>query len=134
MAQEKVVMSFPKLIVVELPKEKKVTPFAGLIPEKTIQKVLELNHNGVVHREKDFRINPGEWKTEKLGVGVYKIVHNLGYDNLCLSISLLVQPGSFKITENTPTYFAVETSLDQVPTDLDFSFSLAKVISEPAPQ
>ena len=134
MAQEKVMMSFPSVITVELPENKKVSPFAGPLPPTLVKKVVELAYRGVTHRDGSWRVNPAEWKIHKIEVGNYKIIHNLGYDNTSLSVSLLVQPGSFRVLEHTPTYFTVETTLDRVPTDLDFSFSLTKVISQPAPQ
>lgn len=124
-------MSFPHVITVELPKDKKVAPFAGLIPQKVVQGAIELNYKGVTHRDGSWRIDPGGWKIEKLNIGEYKITHSLGYDNTSLSVSLLVQPGSFTVKEHTPMYFVVETTLDQKPTDLDFSFTLSKVISQP---
>ena len=133
MAQEKVLMSFPNLITVELPKDRLVTPFAGLIPQQIVKEVLDLTYRGVTHRDGSWRINPAEWKINKLGVGEYQIIHMLGYDNTSLSVSLLVQPGSFRIVEHGLLSFTVETLLDKVPTDLDFSFTLARVISQPVP-
>ena len=130
----KVTMSFPHLITVELPENKKVVPFAGVLPPVLVKKVEELAFRGVTHRDGTWRINPNEWKIEKLGIGEYKIIHNLGYENLSLSISLLVQPGSFLVKEHTPTYFVVETVLDTIPTDLDFSFTLARVIYQSVQQ
>ena len=130
---EKVLMNFSNVITVELPKDQKVTPFVNVDP-RVIQQVLDLSFRGVTHRDGSWRINPQDWKIEKPSIGVYKITHNLGYDNCSLSVSLLVSPGSFTIKEHTPTYFIVETLLDKIPTDLDFSFSLSRVISQPVQQ
>lgn len=132
MAQEKVTMNFPDVITVELPKDKLVAPFAGLIDQKIIKEVLSLTYRGVTHRDGSWRINPGEWKVEKLGIGKYKVTHNLGYTNTSLGISLLVQPGTFKVIEHGLISFTIETLLDRVPTDLDFSFTLTRVIAQSA--
>lgn len=123
---------FPKIILVELPKDKLVTPFGKKITPKTLQTILDNTMRGIVNKDGTWRQKPDEtWKISREGEGLYMVVHTLGYKNTSLSISLLEQPGSFKVIEHSPTLFVVETTLNQKRKDFDFSFSLIRAI-EPA--
>lgn len=60
----------------------------------------------------------------KEAVGVYVVYHNLNKLNYSVSVSLANQPGSFNISDQNKVSFKLETFLDRVPTDFDFSYSL----------
>lgn len=126
--ERKIKMRYPEIVASHLPKDKKVEPFGKITKEKT-KTILSQNYRGVTHKDGGFRVNPGGlFKNEKLSTGVYKVLHQIGYLNISLSVSLLVQPGSFQIKENSPDYFVVETYQDGKLEDLDFTFTLAKIL------
>lgn len=60
----------------------------------------------------------------KEGIGNYVVVHNLNRLDYSLSVSLLSQPGSFKVSEQGAVSFRLETFLDKEPTDFDFRFAM----------
>lgn len=120
-------MEHPKVISTELP-DNKVTPFAGKKSVQIINKILDENFKGTVRDNTLIESTSPLWKLEKLGDGLYKVIHNIGYASLTLSVTLLEQPGSFEIKEHSPVSFTLQTVLDGVPTDLDFMFSITRVI------
>lgn len=126
------VLEYPKVISMEYSESDLHPPFARSISPQQTQELLNSSHRGVTHRDGKWRIQPSpDWKIEKQAVGLYRIDHDLEEPNTSLSVSLLVQPGSFEIKVHSPYYFVVQTTLDGQPKDLDFSFSLFKVISLP---
>jgi len=103
-------------------------PFAGAADNPDIIKqIISLNVSGAVVN--DQLVQGPAYQLEKLGVGVYKVTHNLGTDGLCLSIGPLQPICSLLIRENHTHYFVVEVSVDGVPTDMGFVYTLARVIS-----
>ncbi len=120
-------VEFPKVIVVEQLSEQGRANLAS--NEKLVQSIVDLASNGIVTKDGKWGLNPGGWEIEKLGEGSYKVIHNWGYSNVCLSVNLLQTPGITAIKESTPTYFVVETLLDNKPADAPWSFTLTKVIS-----
>ena len=121
----------PKVISIALPDHKQI-PFAGKSSVKIINKILSENFKGTVKDNQLVDIVHPLWVLQKLGEGHYKIIHNLGLTNISLSISLLEQPGSFELKEHSPTCFQVVTMLDKTSKDLDFMFSITRVISPQA--
>ena len=122
-------INFPQVIAmhVQKPKENQtILPF-GTPNQDVIDTIVNAALKGVVKKDGSWHINPG-FIIEKPQIGVYKIYHNLGYKNTSLSVTILVSPGTINVLEHAPTYFIVETSIDKVPTDLDFAFTLIKVI------
>lgn len=119
------IIDLPRVISVEHPKNK--TPFVGVSP-----KVAEEIHNfalrGVVTKEGKFYIDPGIMTIEKTQPGLYKIIHNLGYTNTSINVSIIDPPGGARIVEHHPMYFIVETSQDGEPIDKDWMFSLIKTL------
>lgn len=63
----------------------------------------------------------------KEGVGNYVVVHNLKRLDYSISVSLLSQPGSFKLSEQSDVSFRLEAFLDKEPTDFDFRFNICIV-------
>lgn len=103
-----------------------------------VKEILNRAFNGAVTKEgiwaktSDGReLSPGPWAIQKLGIGAYKLVHNIGYTNTSVNVSILQSPGSIKVLEHHPAYFVVETSIDGTLTDMPFVFSLIRVISPP---
>jgi hypothetical protein len=71
-----------------------------------------------------------DWIQERLGVGNYKITHNLNYKTgIIVSANTAEGVGSLYIAENTPTYLRITTSLNDVPTDLAVVFTISQVAS-----
>lgn len=128
-------ITFPKVIAVELPESHLVDPFSGHINPATLDQFLKSNYYGVVSAKGKWKIEAAAgWTVERPEVGTYKVTHSLGYSNLSLHVSLLEQPGSMSVVFHTPTFFMVETHRDREPTNLDWMFSLTRVVSQPAPQ
>jgi hypothetical protein len=121
-------MEHPLLIVTEFPDNKK-TAFAGKKSPEIIAQVLESNFKGTVIDNNLIESTSPIYKLEKSNIGLYKVIHNIGYTNTSLSVSLLVQPGSFEIKEHSPVSFTLQTTLDGKPKDLDFMFTISRVIS-----
>lgn len=117
---------FPRMVAIELPAQKLDQPFAG-----PVNKVIEDIHNAawkaVVDKNGKFLIDCG-FTCEKLGVGQYKIVHNIGYNNTSVNVALLKPPGTITIVEHHPLYFVIHTLEDQIPVDKEFSFTLVKAV------
>lgn len=107
------------------------------LQQELTNQILREAYKGVVTKEGQWArdkfnniLSPGpDWKIEKQDIGKYKISHSIGYKNTSLSVSLLQSPGSFNILEHHPEYFVIESTLDKIPTDMPFAFSLIKVIS-----
>jgi len=78
-------------------------------------------------------LSPGPWTIFKQDVGVYKVIHNQGYMNISLSVSPIVNPCTIQVSENSPNYFVVNTSVEGKPVDLPFAFTMIKVVSPLAP-
>lgn len=128
-------VEFPKSISVELPTDRLVTPFSGDLPADKIQVFLESSYRGAINKNGTWYIEPAAgWKVDLVGLGgaTYKVLHNLGWTNLSLSVSLTEAPGSFNIISHSPTEFIVETVEDGIPTPRDWVFTLTRVISQPA--
>ena len=121
-------MDHPKILSTTLPNNK-VTPFGGKKSSEVINKILNQNFKGTVKNNSLIESTSPLFVIEKLNIGLYKIIHNIGYENLTLSIALLAQPGSFEIKEHSPVSFTIQTVLDKVNKDLDFMFSITRVIS-----
>jgi len=122
-------INIPQVMSTELPEGKKVTPFGG-VTRAMVDKVNDASYKGAVSHDGKWLINSG-FLLDKLDIGKYKITHGLGYKNTCLSVSILEPPGTINILENHTHYFVVETLVDRVSTDRDFSFCLTVVISPP---
>lgn len=63
----------------------------------------------------------------KEGVGNYVIIHNLNDVQYSLSVSLLSQPGTFEVSEQSDVSFRLKTYLDKEPTDFNFRFSICRL-------
>ena len=121
----------PKLLAIVLPDNKRV-PFSGAASKAIVSKIVANNFMGTVENNSlTLAPNPG-FTLEHKGEGLYKVTHNIGWEDTCLSISLLVQPGSFEIKEHGPVSFTIQTMLDRKPKDMGFMFAITRVIS-PAP-
>ena len=94
---------------------------------KEIQLKLFSNKEGACNKDGTFKKGwePGiQSFVRKEGVGNYVVVHNLNKLDYALSVSLLSQPGSFKISEQSDVSFRLETFLDKEPTDFEFRFNI----------
>lgn len=120
-------MEFPNLVVVENLQDKGRANLAN--HQELVKQITDQAARGVVTKEGTWAQSPGPWEIQKIDQGSYKIIHNWGYFNISLSVTLIQSPGSIKVIENHPTYFVVETYLDAKLTDMPFAFTLIKVIS-----
>jgi len=131
---------FPKVIVIENLKEQGAKNLAT--NQALVDKITSEAFNGVVTLDGKWAITTdgkvmcpgGGWDIVKLGVGQYKVVHMQGYMNISLSLSPLQSPCTLQAKENHPNYFVVYTSVNGIPYDMPFAFTLVKVISPSAPQ
>lgn len=113
-------LNFPKVITVELEDNSLNSP---IISAPIALKILNETFKGVVSKDAKWLVpNNYSWMLEKLEDNLIKVTHNLGYANTSLSVSILTSPGSFSIKEHTPSYFVINTNVD-------FAFSLVKVVS-----
>lgn len=90
--------------------------------------VHEISLKGVISKEGKFLMDPGGMVIEHPSEGVYKIIHNLGYTNTSLSLSILEAPGGVQLKEHHPMYFIVEAQEDGKPKDKDWCFTLMKTL------
>jgi hypothetical protein len=69
-----------------------------------------------------------DWIQERLGVGNYKVTHNLNYKTgIIVSANTVDGVGSLYIAENTPTYFRITTFINGAPADLAVVFTISQV-------
>lgn len=116
-------VEFPHIISAELPKGKKLS----VLPE-VAKKLHQISMKGHVSADGKWVTDPGGFFIVKEKIGVYKIIHNLGYANTSLSVSLVTPPGTLVVKEHSPTQFVVECSLDKKSTDMEWVFTLLRVI------
>lgn len=83
---------------------------------------------GLVSKDGKLLIDPGGMVVEHPSVGVYKVIHNLGYTNTSINVSIMEAPGSLLLKEHHPSYFVVEAYLDGALTDMDWCFTLMRTI------
>jgi hypothetical protein len=135
-----VTLEFPKVIVIENLKEQGAKNLAT--NQELVNKITSEAFNGVVTLDGKWGMTTngqlmcpgGGWDIVKLGVGQYKVVHMQGYMNISLSVTPLQSPCTIEIKENHPSYFVVHTSVNGIPYDMPFAFTLVKVISPSVPQ
>lgn len=120
-------MKFPSVIAVESLTDLGASNLKN--NQELVNKITQEASRGVVAKDGTWAQGIPGWESQKLTEGSYKITHNWGYFNISLGLTLLQSPGSIKLTENHPTYFIVETYLDNKLTDMPFAFTLTKVIS-----
>lgn len=120
-------MEFPHVIVVESLQDRGRENLSS--NEKLVKQITDQAARGVVNKNGTWAQSPGPWTIQKLYEGNYKIIHNWGYFNISLSVTLIQPIGTFKIIENHPFYFIVNTYLNNKLTDMPFAFTLIKVIS-----
>lgn len=116
-------VDFPNVFVKEI-KDKNRTN----TDKAEAHKALSQAYKGVCDKDGNLKVNPG-FIIQKLDVGKYKITHNIGYEHLSLSVSLLEGPGTAQASTHDSKYFIVETSENGKPTDKGFSFTLIKAVS-----
>ena len=84
--------------------------------------------NGAVDSNGKFISSPGSgWVANRIGEGEYAITHPLGTPDCSLSLSLINQPGSYKLVSMDHTMFVINTTLDGLPKDSSFIFSMTRV-------
>lgn len=126
----KVTLQFPDVISVEEPKNKLSLPFAAPLSIPSLENFIDKAYKGVVGHDGKWKIKPDEsWEINRKDKGWYTITHNLNNHKYSLSISLLTQPGTFKILEAGLNSFTIETFIAKEFVDLDFSFSLNFIVS-----
>lgn len=120
------VLSVPKIIATTVTPDQ--IPFAGAAANPDIIKQLVgLNVSGAVINGQ--LVQGPAYQLENPSLGVYKVIHGLGFTDLCISIGAMQQPCTLMIKECAPTYFVVEATLDGDPVDMGFFFTLSRVIS-----
>jgi len=118
-------LTWPKVVGMEVTQHSAPTPDATAVTD-----ALNAAYRGAVSHDGKWTLEAAAgWTVSRIATGHYKVVHNLGNTQLLLHISLLVQPGSFHVTSHTPVDFEVQTTLNSIPTDFDWMFSIAKVVA-----
>lgn len=118
----------PKILLVELPADRLITPFAGVISPALMQQYMQTCYVGAVFANGTWEQEAAAgWTVAKTGVGVYTVTHQLGYSNLSLSVS--ADNAMIAVISHSPTAFSVQLSKNGSSADMDWVFTVARVIS-----
>lgn len=132
-------LEFPNVIVIENLQQKGSLNLKH--NKELVKKITSEAFKGVVDKDGEWGrtiqgqiLSPGGgWNITKLDIGKYKVTHVQGYQNISLSVTPLQSPCTLEVIENHPSYFVVHTSIEGIPYDMPFAFTLIRVISPLVP-